>query len=155
MSIVTASRRRFLRVLAAGTAVGSLNVACSGSDGVGPDPIGDVQAGNIQDLSDSSLRAVVVSGRALPVAIGRDANGVYAMTLTCTHQGCNMGVNGSVMFSRVICTCHGSTFDGNGNVLGGKAKNPLVHFAVEIDASGNMTIHGDQEVAADTRTAVA
>jgi cytochrome b6-f complex iron-sulfur subunit len=86
------------------------------------------------------------------VAVGRDANGLYAMTLVCTHSGCDM--TGGVSLHEIDCGCHGSVFNGNGVVLRGPATTPLQHFAIELDASGNVIIHTDQPVAASARTAV-
>jgi Rieske Fe-S protein len=143
------ARRRFLLVVG-GTAVAQ-SVACSDPGGVEPEPIGDVAAGNISDLPEGSLRAV----GSTPVAIGRDADGVYALTLTCTHEGCNMATSGTVDFQGIRCGCHGARFSANGKVVGGPAPDPLLHFAVEIDATGEIMIRGDQRVDASARTTVA
>lgn len=97
-----------------------------------------------------SLRAVSNE----PVCIGRDANGVYAMTLTCTHAGCDIGTEGSVSPQGLFCGCHGSAFDANGAVVRGPATQPLDHFAVTVDSSGDLTIHGGQTVAASQRLSV-
>lgn len=143
------SRRCFLSVLGGSALVG---VGACSSASVGPDAIGDVSAGNISDLPVSTLRAV----DSKPVAIGRDENGVYAMTLTCTHQGANMATEGTVAFATgVYCRRHGSKFDRDGGVVAGPAPDPLQHFAVELDAAGELTIHGGQSVSASTRTSVA
>lgn len=140
------SRRRALRVLTA-----SALCACGCAAGtVSPEPVGEVQAGTVADLGVGSLRAV----DSLPVCIGRDDAGVYAMTLTCTHSGCNMAQDGSVGPQGVLCACHGSRFDADGNVVRGPAVDPLQHFAVTADSAGNLTIHGDQYVSSDTRLAV-
>jgi cytochrome b6-f complex iron-sulfur subunit len=56
--------------------------------------------------------------------------------------------------STLECPCHGSRFDSNGNVLQGPANTGLVHYAVSLDAAGNMTIHGGTQVASNVRTAV-
>lgn len=141
-------RRGFL-VVVSGTAVASA-LGCSDPGGVDPEPIGDVPAGNVSDLPEGSLRAV----GSTPVAIGRDSNGVYAMTLTCTHEGCNIAIHGSVDFEGIRCSCHGARFSANGAVRGGPAPDPLVHFAVEIDTSGEIMIRGEQRVSAETRTPV-
>jgi Rieske Fe-S protein len=89
-----------------------------------------------------------------PVAIGRDAAGVYAMSLICTHEQCDMTTDGSVAASGVTCSCHGSRFDRNGGVTAGPASKPLPHYEVEIDMAGEITIHGGSEVSAATRVAV-
>jgi Rieske Fe-S protein len=139
------TRRRFLILVGKAATLG----ACSAA-GVSPAPVGDVAAGNIADLAVDSLR--IVNGR--PVCIGRDAAGVYAMTLTCTHAGCDMGQMGTVSPTGIFCGCHGSEFDANGGVVRGPASAPLDHFAVTVDSSGNLTIHGEQSVGAGDRLAV-
>ncbi|MFI5300880.1 MAG: Rieske (2Fe-2S) protein [Polyangiales bacterium] len=140
------SRRVFLRVFAASGVAAAVDVGC-GPAGVSPLSFGTVSAGNVSALPVGSLHAV--PGQ--PVAIGRDTGGVYAMTLTCTHGGCDMGSQGSVSSAGLFCGCHGSQFDGNGNVTRGPANAPLAHFAVSIDAAGEVTVDGAQEVAASTR----
>jgi Rieske Fe-S protein len=123
--------------------------ACS-SAGAQPAPVGTVAAGNVSQLPVGSLRVV---GNA-PACIGRDAGGVYAMTLTCTHAGCDMGTNGSVSSQGIFCACHGSEFDANGDVVRGPASYPLDHFAVTMDTGGNLTIDGAQIVSAAERLPV-
>ena len=146
------SRRSFLGTMALGAAALSVvGAACSGASSAAPASVGDVSAGNVKDIPVGTLRSI--SG--IPVAIGRDSAGLYAMTLTCTHQGVDMGSDGSVTPSGITCYRHGSQFDANGAVVQGPASAPLVHFAVETDSSGNVTIHGDTQVSAQTRVAVA
>lgn len=135
-------RRTFLKLLGSTAAAN----ACT-TGGVPPAAVGNVAAGNESSLSDPSLKAV--AGQ--PVCIGRDAKGIYAMTLICTHQGCDMGQAGTVSASGLFCRCHGSAFDANGNVVGGPAPSPLAHFAVSADAAGNLTVNTDMEVDPATR----
>jgi Rieske Fe-S protein len=136
-------RRRFLVLAGAGAA------GCWSAP-VPPANVGDVPAGNVAGLPVGSLRPV--AGQ--PVCIGRDARGVYAMTLTCTHAGCDMGEAGTVSPQGLDCACHGSRFDANGNVVSGPATAPLDHFAVSVDVGGNMTILGGQVVDAAQRLVV-
>lgn len=139
------TRRRFLVVAGHAVAIG----ACS-SAAVSPAAVGDVAAGNVSALPVGSLRAIGTE----PVCIGRDSGGVYAMTLTCTHAGCNIGQTGTVSPEGLACDCHGSEFDANGAVVRGPATQPLDHFAVTVDSSGNLTIHGGQTVTATDRLSV-
>jgi Rieske Fe-S protein len=136
-------RRRFL-----GLACGALVCGCSSS--AGPAQFGDLSAGNVSALPVGSLRALASA----PACIGRDSSGVYAMTLTCTHAGCDMGESGSVSPQGLVCACHGSEFDADGNVVRGPATQDLEHFAVSADASGNLTVHGGQTVSASTRLTI-
>src|SRR5260221_14326830 len=139
------SRRRFLALAGSAAATG----ACSSSAPAPPASIGDVQTVNVSALAPGSLEPVGTT----PVCIGRDASGVYAMTLTCTHMGCNIGQSpgGMVSAQGLVCGCHGSRFDANGNVTNGPASQPLTHFNVTVDANGVLTIHGGQTVDAHQR----
>lgn len=144
------SRRVALKVLAGGGA-GVVVAGCGAPSGAQPAQVGTIEAGVVADYPVGSLEAVGNTA----VAVGRDAKGLYAMTLTCTHAGCNMAIDGNVSASGVYCSCHGSVFDANGGVTHGPAREPLAHFALTVDANGTITVHGDEEVDAATRTAVA
>ena len=139
------TRRHVLTLFAAATVFGG----CNGS-GSSPAVFGDVQAGNVKDVAVGSLAQVGSE----PVILGRDDAGLYALTNTCTHQGCDVEPVGSGTSARIQCPCHGSRFDRNGAVTHGPAASPLAHFAVDVDTSGNITIHGGKPVSASARTAV-
>ena len=111
---------------------------------------GIVDGGAVSALAVGTLRAIAST----TVALGRDEGGVYAMTLICTHESCDMATDGTVSASGVTCTCHGSRFDADGAVLQGPANEPLEHYAVTISAAGAITIDASQTVAATVRTAV-
>jgi Rieske Fe-S protein len=106
-----------------------------------------VAAGNVSSLPQGTLRAISGEG----VAIGRDAAGIYALSLICTHSGCDMSVDGSVSAGSIDCFCHGSVFNSQGAVLRGPAQTSLPHLLVTEDAAGNLTIHGQQVTDASTR----
>ncbi len=142
------SRRHFLKVIVAGATLPVL--ANCGPAGATPAKVGNVPAGNVADLPVGSLHALGAS----PVCIGRDSGGIYAMTLTCTHMGCNMAVRGNVSPSGIYCACHGSHFSPTGKVLNGPASTSLQHFAVSADSAGNLTIHGGTDVGSSTRLKV-
>ena len=111
----------------------------------------EIPAGNKATVALDTLTPV--SGAA--VAIGRDSGGIYAMSLVCTHQGCNIAQSGgSVGFNLIRCGCHGSEFDGQGNVTHAPATQPLPHLAVTADMAGALTIHGDMPVSATVRLQV-
>ena len=165
---MSSRRRTFLKVLAAspllacsGTALespsdgGGQGVAGSdfggsgaggkgGSAGSSATTPGDKPGGNISATSIGTLLVLPNSA----IVLGRDAQGLYAMTIVCPHQGCYVARQGSDLY----CPCHGSLFDSNGNVLRGPARAPLTHFAVSVDAAGNITIHTGSLVAATVRT---
>jgi cytochrome b6-f complex iron-sulfur subunit len=102
----------------------------------------DLPVGTLQRIADA------------PAFIGRDAAGLYALSSTCTHAGCDVAVQRSETTASFNCPCHGSQFDRNGAVTRGPASSPLVHFAVELDAKGNVTVHGGTQVNAEVRMAV-
>ncbi|MEV6877513.1 Rieske 2Fe-2S domain-containing protein [Amycolatopsis sp. NPDC051128] len=56
------------------------------------------------------------------------ADTFMAFLATCTHQGCPITPAGSGF----RCPCHGSTFDGNGQVTGGPATKPLNSVPVRV-----------------------
>lgn len=145
------TRRVFLKTVVT-CAAASAGAACGLQGGnVAPGGGGaDIAAGNASSLSVGSL--MVVDG--MDVCIGRDAHGVYAMSLVCTHAGCDMSVDGTVSANGVFCSCHGSRFDANGKVLSGPARKALPHFKVSADAAGVLTIHSGTEVDAATRLVV-
>ena len=142
------SRRRLLQVLAVGTATAPLG--CGGGPAA-PEPFGTVTAGNAADFPVGSLLAIPGA----PAYIGRDEEGFYAMTSTCTHEGCDMIASGGLEPQGPHCNCHGARFDRHGNVLEGPAESPLTHFAVEVAADGTVTVLGGTEVGARVRKSLA
>jgi nitrite reductase/ring-hydroxylating ferredoxin subunit len=144
------SRRHLLQVLAVGAAstAGGL-CACSGASG-DPEPFGDVTAGKLADLELNTLQQIPGA----PAFIARDAGGLYAMTTTCSHEGCDLS-DGIRTASSVTCRCHRSQFDLNGAVLSGPASSPLAHFQVELGSDGTITVHGATKVDASVRTPAA
>jgi cytochrome b6-f complex iron-sulfur subunit len=141
MRKLTACRRRFLQMAALGAGA----AACGPVVRHAP-AIGDIPAGNVSSLPVGALTRVGSE----PLALGRDGGGVYAMTLECTHDGCES----SVRNQEIVCPCHGSTFDADGNVIAGPAPAPLDHYAVTADGSGNLTIHTGTVVDSATRLQV-
>ena len=133
-------RRVFLKILAAAPLL-----ACNSTSG-GPATFGDAPAGNVSATKVGTLSVVPNA----PVILARDEQGLYAMTITCPHQGCDVNPSGN----KLDCPCHGSVFDSDGNVLQGPANTGLVHFAVSVDAAGAITVNGGSQVSASVRTAV-
>jgi len=75
----------------------------------------------------------VPPGRA--VALFRDPEGVYAISLVCTHLGCIVkpGAEG------FECPCHGSRFAPDGEVRKGPAPKPLPWLKVSV-SGGVVTV---------------
>jgi cytochrome b6-f complex iron-sulfur subunit len=80
------------------------------------------------------------------VAVFRDREGVYAISLVCTHLGCIIKPSPSGF----DCPCHGSRFARDGTVIKGPAPKPLPWLAVST-AGGAVTVDEDQAVPAGTK----
>lgn len=59
----------------------------------------------------------------------------------CTHLGCTVDVTGD----RLVCPCHGSTYDWEGRVLRGPAERPLARFATSMEGENILVIDLAQE----------
>jgi Rieske Fe-S protein len=89
--------------------------------------------------------------------IGRDANGLYALSAACTHAGCNMaGSSGKIVSNGadVICTCHGSEFDADGQVVQGPAWKPQPHVSIELGCDGKLYVDRKKTVSSSFRLVV-
>lgn len=85
-------------------------------------------------------------GRA--VAVYRDAEGAYAVSIVCTHLGCVVKPNAEGF----ECPCHGSRFAANGEVKKGPAPRPLPWLKVTT-SGGLITIDEGVTVPAGTKVA--
>jgi len=84
------------------------------------------------------------------VFVVRDANGLYALTARCPHQGFTTRVQGNDFF----CPRHGSLFTFDGAVVTGPATAPLVHYAMCTLDGGHVGVITTQVVDASQRLAV-
>ncbi len=142
---MTLNRRDLLRLAGGSTGLAVIGAGCGSP--TGSPPIGPVSAGNVSDLAVGSL--LVMSN----IVVARDENGVYGMSSVCTHAGCLLNDGSRTITAGLVCPCHGSVFDGDGNVTRGPARAPLQHYQVTIAADGGITVDGSQPVPASTRTA--
>lgn len=76
------------------------------------------------------------------VAIIREADKIAAISLTCTHLGCTVGVADTGF----ACPCHGSRFDQDGNVTGGPAPKALPWYEVSLAPNGELEIDKGKEI---------
>lgn len=76
------------------------------------------------------------------VCIVREGNKIAAISTTCTHLGCIIGLSDTGF----ACPCHGSRFDQDGNVTGGPAPRPLPWYKVSLAPNGELEIDKDVEV---------
>jgi cytochrome b6-f complex iron-sulfur subunit len=86
------------------------------------------------------------------IALNRDPDGFYAVSLICTHLGCTpRWFQNDNMFR---CPCHGSRYLRNGVRFYGPAPRPMDTVAVDLAADGNLTIDRGKLVERTIRKAV-
>ena len=81
------------------------------------------------------------------IFVVRDANGLFAVSAICTHSGCTNQVSGTKFY----CPCHGATFAWDGSNPTSPAHSALKHYAMCVDASGNVTVDPKTSVPTSTR----
>jgi cytochrome b6-f complex iron-sulfur subunit len=80
------------------------------------------------------------------VALFRDAQGVYAISIICTHLGCIVKPSAQGF----ECPCHGSMYASDGSVTKGPAPRPLNWLSVSIN-DGAVIVDEDKAVPAGTK----
>ena len=90
-------------------------------------------------------QAFVPPGRS--VAIFRDAEGVYAVSLICTHLGCIVKQSAEGF----ECPCHGSRFAPDGKVSKGPAPKALAWRKVTTAGGGSYIVDEDSIVPPGTK----
>lgn len=68
--------------------------------------------------------------------LAQEGGAFVALSPLCTHLGCVVELQGS----RIVCPCHGSTFDRAGVVLQGPASDPLERYPLTVSSDGVITI---------------
>ena len=76
------------------------------------------------------------------ICVVREGNKLAAISTTCTHLGCIIGLSDTGF----ACPCHGSRFDQDGNVTGGPAPRPLPWFKVSLAPNGEIEVDKDSEI---------
>lgn len=65
-------------------------------------------------------------GQDEPIYLLVNGSNFVAVSPICTHRGCTVDVHGE----RLVCPCHGSTYDREGNVLKGPAQRALTKYSL-------------------------
>lgn len=73
----------------------------------------------------------------VPALIIRSGDSIRALSLSCSHLGCKVEARPS----QLVCPCHGSRFDLEGNVLHGPATRALKALQVEVTADGKLIVY--------------
>jgi cytochrome b6-f complex iron-sulfur subunit len=85
-----------------------------------------------------------------PVFIGRDEQGLFALSAICPHLGCTITQH-EAGFS---CPCHGSRFILVGINLTGPAPRPLPYLTLSLNAAGLVEVQGNQPASSTFRLKV-
>jgi Rieske Fe-S protein len=147
VALVSVSRRQFCEGLASCLGLAAI-AGCSTSQSSGTDAGGTCDSQSIDcgpaSTFMSEMPVFFSSGICFVV---RDANGLYAVSATCTHEGGTINLMGS----DYVCPRHGATFDFDGNVLGGPAMLALPHLEMCMLANGNIGVNPSVKVPATQR----
>ncbi|MEO8845506.1 MAG: Rieske (2Fe-2S) protein [Kofleriaceae bacterium] len=139
-----------------GTGTGQSPDAGSGSvapgDGGVTNPDGGVAASCTGTFTDAGAASSYTLNTpkylgAIGMFVVKDANGFYALTSRCTHQGVTIQVSGT----KFHCNAHGADFTFDGAVIDGPTSKALQHYAMCTLASGNLGVETTMKVAATVR----
>lgn len=61
---------------------------------------------------------------------------LIALSPVCTHRGCQVDLEGP----RLVCPCHGSTYERTGRLVRGPAERGLTRYPVEVGSDGVLEI---------------
>ncbi|MBN2175799.1 MAG: Rieske (2Fe-2S) protein [Bacteroidales bacterium] len=78
--------------------------------------------------SSNIAAGVTFSGQVILV---KNNASVHIFSSRCTHLGCRIN---SLENDEIVCPCHGSRFDLEGNCIKGPANKPLKKFKFELDS---------------------
>lgn len=105
------------------------------------DGVAKIKVSDVPELATNG-GAVYLQGKGLekPILVIKSESGdILAFTNSCTHAGRKIDpVSGEAKLR--CCSIGHSTFDYDGNVLTGGAKEPLKKHTVEVDESGGLTV---------------
>lgn len=86
---------------------------------------------DLSDVSDGSMKTFTVHGKRIAIAHIDDE--AFAVSDTCTHEGCSLGTEGVLDGTTILCGCHGAQFDAtNGQVLAPPAPSPVQSYEVRL-----------------------
>jgi Rieske Fe-S protein len=158
MNEVSKSRREALKVIAvgsAGVAFGAQLSTFAQTAEIKPVNIAkleklakdwDVVAFDFQGAASQLARVpmpkdekLIKAGRVIEVTVDKTKIYLTAYSLSCTHQGCKIGVQDK---DHVMgCACHGSTFSvADGSAIKGPAKKPLLGIKLEVKDDAVMAV---------------
>ncbi len=91
-----------------------------------------VKAIKTSELADGTKKTVVVNNARLMIA--NVGGKFFAMDDACTHKGCSLGTEGTVIGSVVTCGCHGGKFNmTTGKVLAPPPLTDETSYTVKVE----------------------
>ncbi len=104
---------------------------------VKPEAGGFTKVGDLAALDKDGALAVKVGGvDAVVMRDPGDKTKLVAVSAVCTHKGCTVAWKGD----KLVCPCHGASFDAAGKVLEGPAKAPLKVLSAKVVGSDVMVM---------------
>jgi cytochrome b6-f complex iron-sulfur subunit len=98
---------------------------------------GFAKVGDLAALDKDGALVIKVGGvDAVVMRDPGDRTKVVAVSAVCTHKGCTVAWKGD----KLVCPCHGASFDAAGKVLEGPAKAPLKVLAAKVVGSDVMVM---------------
>jgi cytochrome b6-f complex iron-sulfur subunit len=94
----------------------------------------DVTKNPYKSLANVGGSVVVQSSTDMIMVVRTSATAAAAVSAVCTHQGCTVNYISSTM--RLVCPCHGASFQLSGAVIGGPTSVPLHAYTATI--AGNL-----------------
>lgn len=141
MAVGPIGRRGFLTSCACALATGGLLQSCASLNVRQIAPVdGALLLPLLQHpelLQAGGIITVQPLGMENPIIVSSLGNNRFAaMSPICTHLGCTVDVEGE----RLVCPCHGSTYDREGRVLRGPAEEPLSRFSTNVTSEGVLRV---------------
>lgn len=134
------SRRAFCGTAGAAL-LGIVTAACASAVMTRVTPVNGrarLRLADFPDLArkDGALRVLPDGAKDAIFVLAQDDGSYVAVSSICTHRGCTVDAQGT----RLVCPCHGSTYDRAGRVLVGPAERPLMRFPTQVTRDGVLEI---------------
>ena len=129
-----ATRREFVGAMAAATLALPVLAGGGAAQAAGEQWIATVKP---EELPADSFRLYRRNG----FVLARKGDVLFALSIKCTHQQCDVGPGYGRDAKLLACKCHGGQYDAQGKVLKGPPKLPLAHFATRLSKDGVIEVN--------------